>query len=213
MRRRGVRRQLQRLLITGDRVAVPPLLAPRDTQVVTLSRVVGTQFDRPCEAGDGFAEFTPGKAGRSQIDMILRMRAVRGNRPDKAVDGDFRFSEIASHDPGKVQRFGMIGRNGQQLPTGRLSLLQSAGAVPQVRALLDRVRDDTATRIIDGIRGERPATPALRAAVHGWLWFMDGVCLDWVVHHDLPRARVHGLLLGTLLGAVTAAGQAGALAG
>jgi AcrR family transcriptional regulator len=91
--------------------------------------------------------------------------------------------------------------------------LQSAGAVPQVRALLDRVRDETATRIIDGIRGERPATPALRAAVHGWLWFMDGVCLDWVTHGDLPRARVHGLLLGTLLGAVTAAGQAGALAG
>jgi AcrR family transcriptional regulator len=91
--------------------------------------------------------------------------------------------------------------------------LQSAGAVPQVRALLGRVREETAIRIIDGIRGERPATPALRAAVHGWLWFMDGVCLDWVAHGDLPRARVHGLLLGTLLGAVTAAGQAGALGG
>jgi AcrR family transcriptional regulator len=91
--------------------------------------------------------------------------------------------------------------------------LQSAGAVPQVRALLERVREETGGRIIDGIRGERPATPALRAAVHGWLWFMDGVCLDWVAHRDLPRARVHGLLLGTLLGAVTAAGEAGALAG
>ncbi|HEY7074796.1 MAG TPA: TetR/AcrR family transcriptional regulator [Solirubrobacteraceae bacterium] len=90
--------------------------------------------------------------------------------------------------------------------------LQSAGAVPQVRALLERVREETGGRIIDGIRGERPATPALRAAVHGWLWFMDGVCLDWVAHRDLPRARVHGLLLGTLLGAVTAAGQTGALA-
>jgi AcrR family transcriptional regulator len=89
--------------------------------------------------------------------------------------------------------------------------VQSAGAVPQVRALLERVREETAARIIDGIRGGRPAGPALRTAVHGWLWFMDGVCLDWVAHGDLPRQRVHGLLLGTLLGAVTASGEAGVL--
>jgi AcrR family transcriptional regulator len=91
--------------------------------------------------------------------------------------------------------------------------VQSAGAVPEVRVLLDRVRDETAARIVDGIRGDRPVAPALRAAVRGWLWFMDGVCLDWVAHRDMDRARVHGLLLGTLLGAVTASGEAGALGG
>jgi AcrR family transcriptional regulator len=89
--------------------------------------------------------------------------------------------------------------------------VRSAGAVPEVRALLDRVRDETAARIVDGIRGDRPAAPALRAAVRGWLWFMDGVCLDWLQHRDMDRARVHGLLLGTLLGAVTASGDAGGL--
>jgi AcrR family transcriptional regulator len=86
-----------------------------------------------------------------------------------------------------------------------------SAAVPRVRVLLDRVRDETATRIIDGVRGGRPASPALRAAVHGWLWFMDGVCLDWIAHRDMERARVHRLLLGTLLGAVTAAGEGAAL--
>jgi AcrR family transcriptional regulator len=91
--------------------------------------------------------------------------------------------------------------------------VQSAGAVPQVRALLDRVRDETAARIVDGIRGEAPAAPPLRAAVSGWLWFMDGVVLDWLEHRDMDRPRVQGLLLGTLLGAVTASGEAGALAG
>src|SRR3954447_15141087 len=86
-------------------------------------------------------------------------------------------------------------------------LIRSAGAVPEVRALLDRVRGATAQRIVDGLRGEAPATPVLRAAVNGWLWFMDGVCLDWLARRDLDRATVHGLLLATLVGAVLAAGE------
>ena len=86
-------------------------------------------------------------------------------------------------------------------------MIRSAGAVPEVRALLDRVRGDTARRIVDGIRGDKPATPVLRAAVNGWLWFMDGACLDWIEHRDLDREVLHGLLLGTLVGAVLAAGE------
>ena len=35
---------------------------------------------------------------------------------------------------------------------------------------------------------------------------MDGAVLDWIEHRDIERARLHGLLLGTLLGAVTASG-------
>src|SRR3954463_9991101 len=84
-------------------------------------------------------------------------------------------------------------------------MIRSA-SVPEVRALLDRVRGDTAQRIVDGIRSEKPATPVLRAAVAGWLWFMDGACLDWIAHRDLVRAELHGLLLGTLAGALMAAG-------
>jgi AcrR family transcriptional regulator len=86
-------------------------------------------------------------------------------------------------------------------------LIRSA-SVPEVGALLDRVRSETAQRIVDGLRGDRPATPALRAAVSGWLWFMDGACLDWLAHRDMDRETVHGLLLATLLGAVLAAGEA-----
>jgi AcrR family transcriptional regulator len=88
-------------------------------------------------------------------------------------------------------------------------LIQSAGAVAEVRTLLERVRGETAARIIDGIRGERPAQPALRTAVRGWLWFMDGACLDWVEHRDMDREALLSLLLGTLLGAVMAAGEGG----
>jgi AcrR family transcriptional regulator len=86
-------------------------------------------------------------------------------------------------------------------------LIRSVGAVPEVRELVERVRDATADRILAGIAPAGPAAPALRAAVRGWLWFMDGAVLDWLDHRDLDRARVHGLLLGTLFGAVTAAGE------
>ena len=88
-------------------------------------------------------------------------------------------------------------------------MIRSSGAVPEVRAMLDRVRGDTAKRIVDGLRGDAPASPALRTAVRGWLGFMDGACLDWVAHRDLDRHALHGLLLSTLLGAVLAAGEAG----
>jgi AcrR family transcriptional regulator len=85
-------------------------------------------------------------------------------------------------------------------------LIRSVGAVPEVRELVERVRDQTAERILAGISPDTEPEPALRAAVRGWLWFMDGAVLDWIEHRDIDRARLHGLLLGTLLGAVTASG-------
>jgi AcrR family transcriptional regulator len=84
-------------------------------------------------------------------------------------------------------------------------LIRSVGAVPEVREMVERVRDETADRILAGIADGEPE-PALRAAVRGWLWFMDGAVLDWLEHRDIDRPRLHGLLLGTLLGAVTASG-------
>ena len=88
-------------------------------------------------------------------------------------------------------------------------MIRSAGLVPEVKTMLDRVRSETARRIIEGISGDKPATPVLRTAVTGWLWFMDGAILDWVEHRDMDRQTLHGLLLGTLLGAVLTAGESG----
>ena len=87
-------------------------------------------------------------------------------------------------------------------------LLQGATTHVEVRELVDGVRDATAQRILAGLAPGGPPTPALRAAVHGWLWFMDGVLMDWIAHRDLPRQELLGLLLGTLLGAVAASGAA-----
>ena len=86
-------------------------------------------------------------------------------------------------------------------------LIRSVGAVPEVRELVERVRDETAERILAGITPGSPPEPALRAAVRGWLWFMDGAVLDWIEHRDMDRERLHDLLLGTLMGAAAAAGE------
>jgi AcrR family transcriptional regulator len=86
-------------------------------------------------------------------------------------------------------------------------LIGSVGAVPEVRDLVERVREATAERITTGLAPGGEPPPALRTAVRGWLWFMDGAVLDWLEHRDLDRSQLHGLLLGTLLGAVAAAGR------
>src|SRR5689334_9162433 len=89
-------------------------------------------------------------------------------------------------------------------------MIRNAGAAPEVRALLDRVRTTTARRILEGLSPGGEPSPVLRTAVRGWLGFMDGACLDWVNHNDVDREVLHGLLLATLLAAVLAAGEASA---
>jgi AcrR family transcriptional regulator len=74
-------------------------------------------------------------------------------------------------------------------------LMRSAG-IPEVRELIDHIREDTAQRILAGLSPDGQPRPHVRAAVRGWLWYMDGVCLDWVKEQDMQRSDVHGLLVG-----------------
>src|SRR5947208_8452218 len=69
-------------------------------------------------------------------------------------------------------------------------LIQSAGSVPEIRELMANIRDFTSARIVDGLVPEGERTPARRAAVRGWLWFMDGVLLDWIEHGDRDAIEV-----------------------
>jgi AcrR family transcriptional regulator len=84
--------------------------------------------------------------------------------------------------------------------------LIESGGIPEVREIVGTVRSTTAQRILDGLgdQGERPAT---RAAVNAWLWFLDGVCLDWLEHgRDVPREQLRDTALGALFGALAGAG-------
>ena len=72
--------------------------------------------------------------------------------------------------------------------------------------MVGAVRSATAQRILDGLgaEGERPAT---RAAVNAWLWFLDGVCLDWLAHdRDVSLEELRDTALGALFGALAGAG-------
>ncbi len=84
-------------------------------------------------------------------------------------------------------------------------LMQSATGASEVRDLVVDVRRQTGERLLEAIAPDGP-TPAVRTAVEGWLWFMDGACLDWLDHRDMGREELRNLLLGTLLGTLTAAG-------
>jgi AcrR family transcriptional regulator len=84
-------------------------------------------------------------------------------------------------------------------------LLQSAGAVPELRETISAIRDATSARIIAGLVPEGERTPAKRAAVRAWLWFMDGVLLDWIEHRDRDADAVAGQLFDSLTALLEAA--------
>jgi AcrR family transcriptional regulator len=92
--------------------------------------------------------------------------------------------------------------------TAYRKLLEAAGTVPEVGALIDQVRGRTSARILAGLGAEADPPPLARAAVRAWLWFMDGAILDWLEHRDLERVELRDFLLGSLAGALTAAGWA-----
>jgi AcrR family transcriptional regulator len=94
----------------------------------------------------------------------------------------------------------------EENPQAYRKLIHEAAGVPEVRALVDEVRDHTSARILDGIDAGTEPAPAVRAAARGWLWFMDGAVLDWLEHGDMDRTEMRDFLLGVLGGALATAG-------
>jgi len=91
--------------------------------------------------------------------------------------------------------------------TAYRKLIESAGAVPEVGAMIDQVREATALRILEGLGVDPAAAPMARVAASAWLWFMDGAIVDWLDHRDLSRQELRDVLLGALGGGLAAAGM------
>ncbi len=96
----------------------------------------------------------------------------------------------------------------QERPTAYTTLLLSSAS--EVQEIMAEVRATTAGRILSGL-GDEGRRPATRAAVHGWLGFLDGAILDWIAHDDLDREELQGMLLGAFAGALVASGANGGL--
>ncbi len=94
----------------------------------------------------------------------------------------------------------------EENPLAYTKLIRSAGSTDEVRNLVEEVRDRTSARILDGLGAGEMPPGKVRTAVRAWLWYMDGAILDWLEHRDLKRAELRDLLLGSLAGALAAAG-------
>jgi AcrR family transcriptional regulator len=82
-------------------------------------------------------------------------------------------------------------------------LIEDVASVSDVRNIVTRVREDTAVLIASQAVGGEPPRALVTAAL-GWLWSVDGVCLDWLARRHMTREQVRDFLLRTLFGAVMA---------
>jgi AcrR family transcriptional regulator len=79
------------------------------------------------------------------------------------------------------------------------------GTDSEVRGVVERERTRQLRLVADGLApGEEPR-PALRAALEGWMSFLEGVSLDWLRERDLDRIQVRALIMGALAGAIATA--------
>jgi AcrR family transcriptional regulator len=88
---------------------------------------------------------------------------------------------------------------------GYRRLLESAGS-PDVRSVIEDVRERTVERIVDGVSAGG-GKAVLRLGVRQWLWGMDGAILDWLDRADVDRTQLRDLLLASFVGAIGAASQ------
>ena len=82
-------------------------------------------------------------------------------------------------------------------------VLESIGS-PDVRSLVDEVRNRTVERIVEGVSKGEPRA-ALRVSVRAWLSGMDAAILDWLEGGDITRDQLRDLLVATFVGALGAA--------
>ena len=82
-------------------------------------------------------------------------------------------------------------------------VLESVGS-PDVRSLVDEVRNRTVERVVEGISKGEPRA-ALRISVRAWLSGMDAAILDWLDSGDVTRDQLRDLLVASFAGALGAA--------
>ena len=137
----------------------------------------------------------------SKQDYFVATLATGAEELRARVEPDPRSAAGRGADR-RARRVPGVDRGERARPTR--SCCRARRRCPRCASIVEGVRATTVERILDGPRRDRAAPRAPRS--RGWLWFMDGACLDWIAHRDLDRGQLLGLLLGTLFGALMAAG-------
>lgn len=94
------------------------------------------------------------------------------------------------------------------------AIFKRGGAHPEVAAALDAGREQQLQMLLGALaqledrRMDAVATPALQAALQGWLFFCEGAVLRWLEHGGLERDQLLVLLRRALLGTLSAASAA-----
>lgn len=78
------------------------------------------------------------------------------------------------------------------------------GSDPEVASLLEKTRGTFAARILDDVPQQAPS-PLLRAALRGWIGFVETTSLDWAEHRAAPRDELVALLSAVLFDVIARA--------
>jgi AcrR family transcriptional regulator len=84
-------------------------------------------------------------------------------------------------------------------------LMESAVSLPEARELIETFRRDTIDMTLEGLTGNRPARPALRIAIKGWLAYVDATLLDWVQTREPSSEQLRDMLLAMFAASLVAA--------
>lgn len=79
------------------------------------------------------------------------------------------------------------------------------GTDGEIRAIVERERAHQLGLIAEALTPGSEPPAALRAALEGWMSFLEGVSLDWLAKRDLERDAVRDLLVHALAGALASA--------
>lgn len=73
-----------------------------------------------------------------------------------------------------------------------------------VQALVEQSRAEVVSRLAEAF-GFGDLAPAQRIAFRGWVGFLEGACLDWLVARDITKPHLARLLAASVSGALRAA--------
>ena len=100
--------------------------------------------------------------------------------------------------------------------TAYTTIFRRGGGDPEVAETLNAGRTQQLETLLEALESweDSPAStepsPALEAALQGWLFFVEGAVLHWIEHGGLDRDQLRALLRSGLVGALFAATAGGA---